>query len=212
MVRPFEQSILNPDNITNGKSIVEVNCVVCKSVLKISFKQFKYKIKNGSALQCRSCSIKKLWNCVEYREKNSQSQSKAWANHDLRSKVSEKTKQLWQKSDYVNKQKEIHADPDYINQTSRDSQLLWMNPDFRAHQKQIRSDPNWIHGQSERMKSLWTRDDYKKKVAAGLSKVFVKGFQSSIEIVTYNLLKMMGIDFEQQKVIGPFVFDFYLNK
>lgn len=200
--------VINPEPPLFDKSKVTVACSVCNEAIKISVKQLKYRVRRDLPIRCRSCSIKDLWNKPGFRDKISQ--EKIWSNPDLRNRISEKSKKLWKKPEYIALQVSIHEDEEYLRQTKLRSKELWENEEFRSRQEQIRSNPEWIRKQSDSMKAIWERPEYKKKLARSLSKVFVKGFRSSIEVITKNILTDSSIKFNEQEPVGPYLFDFFL--
>jgi very-short-patch-repair endonuclease len=192
----------------DNKSKISINCI-CGKLFLISFKQLKHNKKINRSNICRSCSIKKLWENPDYRIRVNDS-LKSLDKTLLKQKISKKSKLMWENSEYRENQKNIHTSSDYIKETSERSKKLWDNDDFRTNQLKIRNDPIWIEKQSKSMKKLWENSDYQNRVSSSLSKVFIKGYKSSLEIVTHNILESMHVRFEEQKPLGPYIFDFFL--
>lgn len=193
-----------------GKSKVECKCS-CGATVIISLKQLRFKEKRGQTVRCRSCSVKKLLINPDFKEKIRKSQQLIWEdqNSEVRKKISKRSKDLWTDSDYVQKQKEIHENEEYIESTRLASKAIWTD-EFRERQRQIRSDPQWKSKQSQVLKKIYERKGHREKVASALARTFNGSFKSSLEETTALMLSSLGVKFESQKQVGPFIFDFFV--
>lgn len=200
-------SILEP-RLTD-RSKVSYTCSDCKLAFESVLKHLKARVKKGP-LRCKRCAIKSKWNEAEYRAKIKTSQEKIWSDDKARLAISEKSKSLWKNPKYAKIQAEKHSDAIYLEHTRKRSQLLWKDPNFVSNQKSIRGKAEWKASQSHRMKELWSRADYKSKTLTLLARKFSDGYKSSLEITTANILSSLGITFDEQKVVGPWLFDFHV--
>lgn len=189
-------------------SRLQFACTVCGTPVSTDLKNLKNKIRGGKRFFCKSCAVKALWEQSDYRKKISQ--ERIWSDPALRAKVSSSSKKAWSNAAYAARQREIHEDPSYLQKTRDDSKSLWDDAEFRAHQKEVRDDPSWKLRQSVAMRALWGDPDYVGKVKRSLSAVFRKGIPTSIEITTATILGKLGIAFEREFPVGPFLFDFFL--
>lgn len=75
------------------------------------------------------------------------------------------------------------------------SKRLWEDP---AHRQRI----------SEGMKNLWCDPEFRGKGLAALANIHGP---TSIEVSTARELEARGVEFEQQKVVGPFICDIFVS-
>jgi hypothetical protein len=184
-------------------------CEGCGVEGAITLKNLKEKLQKGP-LRCKKCAIKYLWQDPEYKEKIRTTQDKVWSDASVKQKISETSKALWQKDDYRKSQLTSHNSSEYVHGTRLKSASLWKDPEFRRRQLDIRSREEWKLRQSARMKLLWSDPKYRGKTLESLASVFTKGFRSTLEITTSSILSSLGCDYIEQKVVGPWIFDFYI--
>jgi very-short-patch-repair endonuclease len=73
--------------------------------------------------------------------------------------------------------------------------------------KRLWEDPTHRQRISEGMKNLWCDPEFREKGLDALANIHGP---TSIEVATAQALRMQGIEFEQQKVVGPFICDIFV--
>jgi len=74
--------------------------------------------------------------------------------------------------------------------------------------KRLWEDPTHRQKISGVMKSLWCEPEFREKGLAALANIHGP---TSIEVSAAQALRMQGIEFEEQKVIGPFICDIFVS-
>src|SRR5690606_13193223 len=189
----------------------EICCSLCNEDHKLSDRVFK-KHNGKGTFKCRSCIIKNKWQDPEYKKKIAATQKQIWSSEKTRDKISTISKKLWENSEYKRQQHIIHSNTEYKRITSENSKKLWEDENFRSNQIKIRSDPDWKIKQSRALKKVWDRPGHKQKMALVISNFLKSGKRSSIEETTFEILNLLNFDFQEQKIIGPYIFDFFIQE
>lgn len=138
---------------------------------------------------------------------------KMWSNDSYRKRISDSVKNKWEQ-DYGVLMRCLMSGDGFRSMKRATANLLWSDPIYRACQ-------------SEALRQLWTRDEYRSKIvkasraqwddpsfrdrfAAIRASSLASGRRSMPEIVTARILDSLAIRWEEQKAIGPYVFDFFL--
>lgn len=180
-----------------------------------------------------SRAVRKMWQNEEYRRKMSEVRSKP----EFIAISSNKSKELWKNQDYRNKQlaawtperragqsmksRELLSKPevkerlissafelwqkeDYRLSISNAIKELWNDDDFRNNMMKIAADPNHRELISQKTREALARPEIREKLAIVRSK---QGETSKCEVVVCDLLRDLGIKFEQFKRVGFYTFD-----
>lgn len=172
---------------------------------------------------------KSVWQDEEYRKNQSNKQKKVWDSPGYRGKASEKQREIWLRSGYKDKYIEIWKNPEYRSLLSEKIKSVWMSEDFRSraserskarwedpeYREKIVSgisrrwlDPVYRKLRSDQARKMWQDESYREK--AGLLRAAQSGKPSSIEVVAASILSGLDLDYETQKPVGHYVFDFWI--
>jgi len=178
-----------------------------------------------------SRKISEAWNDDEYRNNQVIKQTQVWLNPDHKEKQSRMMKEKWKDPSFRAKYenlwkskswrknlsdtlKKICSNPEYKAKLSETSKSRWGNPEYREKVSKGVSrawdDPDYRQNKAESAKAFWDNEDNRQKFA--LIRAAQSGRRSNIEKIVSEILKGLNINFEEQKALGVYVFDFYLNE
>jgi very-short-patch-repair endonuclease len=172
----------------------------------------------------------KRWQDSNYREYQSRIQKEAWLRPGYVEKQSLVQKRVWENPAYREKFKKIWESEDYKNRLSEAVQLALSDERIRIKLSNA-AKRRWDNLEYRRVitdsvKKAWQNEDYKNnhrqssidwwnnplnREKCAQMRAAQSGKQSSIEVITENILKSLGIEFTSQKAVGPYVFDFHLD-
>lgn len=181
-------------------------------------------------------SAKNLWKDKDFREKVCKAISKSKKGNcsgklnpmygrchseETKQKISEKQKQCWFREDVrIKKIKALkERKPTFLGKHHSDktkevigakAHSRFDDPKWKSEYIEKRKEmflrPEWKQKQSETRKNLWTTEEFKEKVLS----TFINRKPTSLEIKVSEVLVKLGVNFEEQKVIGRAIVDFYI--
>ncbi|HEY8097149.1 MAG TPA: hypothetical protein VIE65_13785 [Methylobacter sp.] len=129
------------------------------------------------------------------------------------------------------KMREIYASPDRSSKLSIALKKKWEDDEFRKKCSEA-SVKRWLDDSyrkivTEAVREAWKNDNYRKirsqqsrdfwsleenKRRAAIARSLQSGKKSSIEVATETILSSMGLEFQPQYPVGPYLFDFYIQE
>lgn len=203
-----------------------------------SFRTHDYKVqaslkmkevwKNPDYKENASSKAKKLWENDEFRKNISNKMKEVWKNPEFKVQASLRMKEVWKNPNFRSFYEKLWDDEVYKMNLSKQTSLgmeknkesvskaaktRWENPVYRENiiskLKITWSDKDRLKKASKKSKEILSRPDIIDKMA--VSRKNQSGKMSSIEKITLNILKSLGVSFVSQKQVGFYHFDFYLE-
>jgi very-short-patch-repair endonuclease len=207
-----------------------------KEYRKQHAKALKQVVDRPAYREKKSIAATQQWQDPEYREKHKRARLQPeyvekWrairSSSSYRKKLSDGAKKFWRDSDLIRRFLEGRNNPDWIKKHSDSikktwgdhnykekrieiAKNLWRDEEYRKKHSEIWSDADRLRKQSEIIKKVWENSEYAEVQAKRRAEFLRSNKRSSIEVVTANLLALIGVKFEEQKCIGPYTFDFFL--
>lgn len=160
-----------------------------------------------------SNSIKEVWNRDDYRRNKAEQSAKLCSDPEFIDSLRESSKAAWQNDKYRDKVVSS-IDSDAISKRSR---LMWNDPDYRdrivRHIQQRSKDPEYLRLLSEKSKARWQNADYRYNVLKNGAKTRSQTLSSasSLQKRFYKMLDSWGIKHEQERVVGYYNVDAFIE-
>lgn len=187
-------------DLTSYRPKVMVRCDQCNKSSSFTIR-VKKRVKDGQVdWLCYKCANNKK----EVRERHSKDMKQQWSDKEYTEKRKQFSTELWK-------------DEEYRKSVSDSAKAFWdgnleLKERLSDFYKEKYSDSGYREERRKHSIRLWRSDDFRAKVAKGVSKSAVlNGQPSSLHSVFSSLLKKLGIDYEQEFAVGPYVFDFVVR-
>lgn len=184
-----------------------ISCKYCDNRKELKPRSLEFLLRRNAHFCCRSCASTKSHE----------------RNLDLKNKISVSVKIKCSEPGYRESQIQRQNTDEYVSAAKERSKLNWENGDYRDRQKTAKNDPEHRKIQSNKSKEKWKDQlyvdkqktsrqtpEFKNKMALLRSKQSMNGRDSSLEVMTHNILSSMNVKWEKQYVIGPWSFDVFV--
>jgi very-short-patch-repair endonuclease len=158
----------------------------------------------------------KRWENPEYREKISLATTGKKRKISTKAKISEKAKDRWADPEFKEKMKHINKAAAQKRDVSGPNNGMHGRKHTKESKRKqsaiakqrVQEKPEMIANMCAAFKDKWRNDaDFREKMMRHLNTIISP---TSIEIAVGEVLKELGINHISQKVMGPYIVDFYL--
>jgi very-short-patch-repair endonuclease len=157
----------------------------------------------------------KRWEDPEYRERVIAANTGRKRKQSTKSKISEAAKERWANPAFKEKMKSINKEAAKKRDTSGPNNGMYGRGHTKesrakiseAAKKRVKENPEYIENLCKAFKEKLKDPEFKQKMMEHLNNI---SSPTSIEVSVESVLKQMGIKYIPQKIIGPYIVDFYL--
>lgn len=178
---------------------VIVRCDKCNVEATYTIRVKSKIVNNQVEWLCYKCACNK----DNVKQKHSQKTKQQWENKEYRRERSTSSKRLWKNEEYKNKI--TIAESKFYNQIDVKERLS----DYYTEKY---ADLTYRERQRDGSIKLWKDLEFRKRVAEGTGRSAVLNgtMPSSLHYVLVDILKGLGVKYEMEYAIGPYVFDFII--
>lgn len=185
-------------------------CELCDRESIVTYYNYLQNKKKNGIYSCMKCTF----NTDEAKLQRSKQSKQAWKNKSYRKCQIDRINKLFKSEEHKKlvserNKSEYKIDP---GKYLREKVYALHTEKARKNHKKAVNKQKYKDLHRELAKNRFKNDEYKIKIAKGIEKFYSSGNRSRPEKIFANILNNLNIEYESERAVGPYNFDFYLPK